>query len=263
MSNNEQQQAAAVEAEAAGRGGLSQADLDELVASSDTGGRSATGGVGIFLALTALAWSLFQLWIASPVPFIVGWGVFNDTETRSIHLAFAIFLGITAFPAARTKVQLGLGVAVPIMLAYLFMVGAKDGTPTWWIPLVAIAVVATVVLGSPKDRIPVWEWLLAIVGAASGLYLFIYYREISGRVGAPNMQDTVVFVIGIMILLEATRRALGPALMIVASTFLIYNVLGPVMPDIIAHKGNSLSEVVNHQWITTEGVFGIALGVST
>jgi TRAP transporter 4TM/12TM fusion protein len=77
------------------------------------------------------------------------------------------------------------------------------------------------------------------------------------------MQDTVVFVIGIMILLEATRRALGPALMIVASTFLIYNVLGPVMPDIIAHKGNSLSEVVNHQWITTEGVFGIALGVST
>jgi TRAP transporter 4TM/12TM fusion protein len=263
MSNNEQQQAAAVEAEAAGRGGLSQADLDELVASSDTGGRSATGGVGIFLALTALAWSLFQLWIASPVPFIVGWGVFNDTETRSIHLAFAIFLGITAFPAARTKVQLGLGVAVPIMLAYLFMVGAKDGTPTWWIPLVAIAVVATVVLGSPKDRIPVWEWLLAIVGAASGLYLFIYYREISGRVGAPNMQDTVVFVVGIMILLEATRRALGPALMIVASTFLIYNVLGPVMPDIIAHKGNSLSEVVNHQWITTEGVFGIALGVST
>jgi len=51
--------------------------------------------------------------------------------------------------------------------------------------------------------------------------------------------------------------------MIVASVFLIYNVLGPVMPDIIAHKGNSLSEIVNHQWITTEGVFGIALGVST
>ena len=221
------------------------------------------GGVGVFLAMTALAWSLFQLWIASPVPFIVGWGVFNDTETRSIHLAFAIFLGITAFPAARTKVQLGLGILVPIILAYLFMVGAKDGTSTWWIPLVAIAVVATVVLGSPKDRIPVWEWILAVVGAASALYLFVYYREISGRVGAPNMQDMVVFVVGIMILLEATRRALGPALMIVASVFLIYNVLGPSMPDIIAHKGNSLSEIVNHQWITTEGVFGIALGVST
>ncbi|SFS82913.1 TRAP transporter, 4TM/12TM fusion protein [Sulfitobacter marinus] len=263
MSNNDQQQAAAVEAEAAGRAGLSQAELDELVASSDTGGRSATGGVGFFLAMIALAWSLFQLWIASPIPFIVGWGVFNDTETRSIHLAFALFLGITAFPAARTKVQLGLGLIVPIVLAYLFMVAAKDGTPTWWIPLVALGVVATVLLGSPKDRVPVWEWILAIVGAAAALYLFVYYREISSRVGAPNMQDTVVFVIGIMILLEATRRALGPALMIVASVFLVYNVLGPVMPDIIAHKGNSLSEIVNHQWITTEGVFGIALGVST
>ncbi len=159
--------------------------------------------------------------------------------------------------------QLGLGIIVPVVLAYLFMVAAKDGTPTWWIPLVAIVIVACVVLGSPKDRIPLWEWALALVGAAAALYLFVYYREISGRVGAPNMQDTVVFVIGIMILLEATRRALGPALMIVASVFLVYNVLGPMMPDIIAHKGNSLSEIVNHQWITTEGVFGIALGVST
>ncbi|WP_150120539.1 TRAP transporter large permease subunit, partial [Sulfitobacter sp. HI0027] len=70
-------------------------------------------------------------------------------------------------------------------------------------------------------------------------------------------------VTGLLILLEATRRALGPALMIVASIFLFYTVLGPSMPSIIAHKGNSLSEIVNHQWITTEGVFGIALGVST
>tara|TARA_R110002012_G_scaffold5711_3_gene26429 strand:+ start:35285 stop:38053 length:2769 start_codon:yes stop_codon:yes gene_type:complete len=263
MQENDQYKAASVEAEAAGRGGLSQAELDELVASSDTGGRSTTGTVGVFLALVALSWSLFQLWIASPIPFAFGWGVFNDTETRSIHLAFAVFLGITAFPAAHTKWQMGLGIAVPVMLAYLFMVGAKDDTPVWWIPLIAIAVVGTVVLGSPKNRIPIWEWLLAIIGAASALYIFVYYREISTRVGAPTVQDMVVFVIGIMILLEATRRSLGPALTIVASLFLIYNVLGPMMPDIIAHKGNSLSEVVNHQWITTEGVFGIALGVST
>ncbi|WP_366510983.1 TRAP transporter permease [Yoonia sp.] len=85
----------------------------------------------------------------------------------------------------------------------------------------------------------------------------------AGRVGAPILQDFVVAVIGLMLLLEATRRALGPALMIVASVFLVYTVLGPNMPSIIAHKGNSLSEIVNHQWITTEGVFGIALGVST
>jgi len=264
MSDNpNQQQAAAVENAAAGRGGLSQEELDALVASSDTGGRGAAGTVGIFLTCVALAWSLFQLWIASPIPFIIGWGVFNDTESRSIHLAFAIFLAFAAFPAARTRFQLGLGVTVPVVLAFLFMIGAKEGTVTWWIPLVAIAVVAAIVLGSPKDRVPVWEWALAIIGALAALYLYVYYRDISGRVGAPIMQDFVVSVIGLILLLEATRRALGPALMIVASVFLIYTVLGPYMPSIIAHKGNTLSEIVNHQWITTEGVFGIALGVST
>src|SRR5690606_11441299 len=83
------------------------------------------------------------------------------------------------------------------------------------------------------------------------------------RVGAPIQQDYVVAVIGVLLLLEATRRALGPALAIVAIVFLTYTFLGPYMPGIIAHKGNSLAEVVNHHWITTEGVFGIALGVST
>tara|TARA_R110002020_G_scaffold327121_2_gene542802 strand:+ start:39206 stop:41950 length:2745 start_codon:yes stop_codon:yes gene_type:complete len=253
----DQQQAAAVEAEAAGRGGLDQRELDELVASSDTGGRSVGGPVGVLLLLTALAWSLFQLYIASP------FGLFNDTLARSIHLGFAVFLGILAFPAARTKFQMILGIVVPLALAALFMISAKDGVATWWIPIPAIAIAATVVLGSPKTRIPVWEWALAIAGALTALYLFFFYREIADRVGAPIMQDYVVAVIGIMILLEATRRALGPALMIVASVFLLYTVLGPQMPSIIAHKGNSLSEIVNHQWITTEGVFGIALGVST
>ncbi len=263
MAEKDQQKAAAVESEAAGRGGLSQAELDELVASSDTGGRAAEGPVGMFIMLVALAWSLFQLWFASPIPFIVGWGVFNDTEARSIHLAFAIFLAFAAFPAVKTKFQLVLGVAVPLILAFLFMVGAKGETATWWIPVVALAVIAAVVLGSPKDRIPVWEWAMAVVGALSALYLFVFYDSISDRVGAPITQDFVVAVIGLMLLLEATRRALGPALMIVASVFLMYTVLGPNMPDIIAHKGNNLSEIVNHQWITTEGVFGIALGVST
>lgn len=258
MSEKDQQQAAAVETAATGdRGGLSQAELDELVASSDTGGRAVSGLMGTLLLLVALAWSLFQLYIASPI------GLFNDTLARSIHLGFAVFLGIMVFPATRTSFQVALGVIVPIVLAALFMVSTKDSTAVWWIPIPAAFVIATVLLGSPKNRIPIWEWALAIVGTFCALYLFIFYREIANRVGAPILPDYIAGVTGLLILLEATRRALGPALMIVASVFLFYTVLGPYMPSIIAHKGNSLSEIVNHQWITTEGVFGIALGVST
>ena len=241
----------------------SQSELDALVASSDTGVRGTTGTVGKFIMLVALFWSLFQLWFASPIPFVIGFGVFNDTEARSIHLAFAIFLAFAAFPADRTKFQLGLGMAVPLILAALFMMSSKDGTAVWWIPLVALAISGAVYLGSYRDRIPPWEWAMAAVGAMAALYLYFFYRDISSRVGAPITQDFVVAVIGILLLLEATRRSLGAALMIVASVFLAYTVLGPYMPSIIAHKGNNLSEIVNHQWITTEGVFGIALGVST
>ncbi|MXU64555.1 TRAP transporter permease [Oceanomicrobium pacificus] len=244
-------------------GQLTQEELDELVAASDTGGRSPSGPIGTFIMLVALAWSLFQLWFASPIPFMVGFGVFNDTEARSIHLAFAIFLAFCAYPAVRSRGQLVLGITVPVVLGILFMIGAKDGVSTWWIPVISLLMVAAVILGSPHDKIAPWEWLLAIAGAGCALYLYVFYREISGRVGAPIPQDFVVAVAGLMLLLEATRRSLGPALMIVASVFLAYTFLGPNMPSIIAHKGNSLSEVVNHQWITTEGVFGIALGVST
>ncbi|MFU8883604.1 MAG: TRAP transporter large permease subunit, partial [Rhodobacterales bacterium] len=243
--------------------GLSQEELDALVAAADTGGRTPSKPVAMFIMLVALAWSLFQLWIASPVPFMLGFGIFNDTQARSFHLAFALFLAFAAYPAARGIFQTGLAIVVPVTLSALFIYGSRAGDPVWWIPAVAAVVIGAVLLGSPRQRIPAWEWLLAILGAATALYVFVYYAEISRRVGAPILQDFVMAVIGIMVLLEATRRALGPALMIVATVFLIYTFLGPMMPSIIAHKGNSLSEVVNHQWITSQGVFGIALGVST
>ncbi len=260
---SDQFEAAEVEMAAAGHGGLTQKELDELVASSDTGARTPPGAVGKLILGVALAWSLFQLWISSPLPFMVGFGVFNDTEARSFHLAFALFLAFAAYPASRTPFQLVLGVGVPALLTFLFIYGAKGDVAIWWIPIVGLAVIAAVLAGSPKDHVPFWEWGLAIAGAATSLYLYVYYNDIAGRIGAPVMQDFVISALGLMVLLEAARRSLGPALMLVATVFLVYTFLGPLMPEIIAHKGNSLAEVVNHQWITTEGVFGIALGVST
>ncbi|WP_198590299.1 TRAP transporter permease [Paracoccus zhejiangensis] len=261
--DDEQWEAAAVEMDASGAGGLSQDELDELVASSDTGARTPAGMVGKIILVTALCWSLFQLWIASPLPFMFGFGVLDSTETRSIHLAFALFLAFMAYPAERSPFQLALAVGVPVLLAFLFMSGAKAGIPSWWIPVVAAAIIGCILLGSPKTWVPPWEWALALVSAFCALYIYLNYAAISTRVGAPILIDYVVSVAGLMLLLEATRRSLGPALMIVATLFLAYTFLGPYMPDIIAHKGNNLSEVVNHQWTTTEGVFGIALGVST
>ncbi|MCP5270183.1 MAG: TRAP transporter permease [Burkholderiaceae bacterium] len=196
----------------------SDVDVAQLAADSDTGGRNPGPLVKRLLLATALAWSLFQLWIASPLPFTLGFGVFNDTQSRAIHLAFAVFLSYMAYPAFS---------------------------------------------GSRRDRVPVLDWVFALVGAFCASYLFFFYRELADRPGQPNTQDLVVAVTGLVLLLEATRRALGLPMVIVALVFLGYTFGGPYMPDLIAHKGASLSRAMSHQWLTTEGVFGVALGVSS
>ncbi|HEU4985995.1 MAG TPA: TRAP transporter permease [Rhizobiaceae bacterium] len=173
---------------------------------------------GKVLLVTAVAWSLFQLWYASPLPFIFGFGVFNDTEARSIHLAFALFLTFLAYPALKS---------------------------------------------SPRDRVPAIDWALAIIGAFAGAYLYLFYVALSGRPGQPTTLDLVTGTVGIILLLEATRRALGFPMVVVASVFIFYTFAGQYMPEVIQHRGASLTKFLNHQWLTTEGVFGIALGVST
>ncbi len=77
-------------------------DVQEMVAQADTGARNPSGIPGRILWLVPLLWSLFQLWYASPLPFIFNFGILNDTEARAIHLTFAIFHAFTAYPALKT-----------------------------------------------------------------------------------------------------------------------------------------------------------------
>lgn len=194
-----------------------QLSTEELIA-QDVGARLPIGPMGWLITTLALAWSLFQLWIASPLPFLVGFGVLNDTETRAIHLTFALLLAYLVFPAFRS---------------------------------------------SPRDNVPVADIVLGIIAACAASYLFVMYQDLAQRPGNLTTADLITACIGIPLLLEAARRALGPALAVIALVFLIYSLAGPYMPGLLAHRGVSFTALANHQWITTEGVFGIALGVST
>ena len=188
------------------------------VLQTETGGRAATGTAAKILFVVPLLWSLFQLWIASPLPYIVEFGVFNSTEARSIHLAFAAFLAFAAYPMIR---------------------------------------------GRNVDHVPVYDWILALAAAFAASYLYLFYDQLATRPGSPITQDLIIALVGLVLLREATRRALGLPLTIVAGVFLIYALAGPYMPDVISHKGASLSKLSSHMWLGTEGVFGVALGVST
>ncbi len=197
---------------------VKQTDVQQLLQDNDLGGRQPGPKMSQLMAAVALLWSVFQLWIASPLPFEWGIGVFNNTESRAIHLAFAVFLAYLAYPASKR---------------------------------------------SPRDHVPLVDIVAALVAAFCASYLFTFYGDLATRPGQPITQDLVVGVIGGVLLLEATRRVLGLPMVIVASVFLFYTFAGPYMPDMIAHRGASLSRAVSHQWLTTEGVFGVALGVSS
>ncbi|MBF0248651.1 MAG: C4-dicarboxylate ABC transporter, partial [Alphaproteobacteria bacterium] len=109
---------------------------------------------------------------------------------------------------------------------------------------------------SPRGWIPAWDWGLAGAAAFSSAYLYVFHAGLADRPGLPTALDMAVGMVGILALLEASRRALGPPLMVVAGAFLAYAFLGPYMPDVIAHKGVGAAKAVSHYWLTTEGVFG-------
>jgi TRAP transporter 4TM/12TM fusion protein len=113
-----------------------------------------------------------------------------------------------------------------------------------------------------RDRVPLYDWVLALVAAFCGAYLLLFYGELAARPGQPTLQDIVVASVGMVLLLEATRRAVGLPMAILALVFIAYIFLGPHLPDVIAHKGASLERMISHMWLTTEGVYGVALGVS-
>ncbi|WP_430221739.1 TRAP transporter permease [Paenalcaligenes sp. Me131] len=115
---------------------------------------------------------------------------------------------------------------------------------------------------SKRDSVPLIDWVLAIIAAFCGAYLFLFYRELALRPGIPTTMDIVVASIGLVLLLEATRRALGAPMAVLGTLVIIYVFLGPHLPDVLAHRGASLERLVSHMWLTTEGVFGVALGVS-
>jgi len=195
-------------------------NMEDIIIEQTADVRHPQGIAAKVLMVLLITWSVFQLWVASPLPFTLNFLILNNTEIRSIHLAFAILLAFLVYPLSKK---------------------------------------------SPKHYIPILDLALALAGAYCAAYLYIYYEAIADRPGLPTKEDIIVAVVGMVILLEATRRSLGPPLMIVASVFLFYTFFGGAswMPDVISHKGQSFEKVASHQWLTTEGVFGIAVGVSS
>ncbi len=171
----------------------------------------------------AIVWTLFQLWYASPFPFWFNFGMFKGLPARAIHLGFALSLTFLIFPLARGK------------------------------------------------KISIIDILISLIAALCCLYIYFFYDDLVNRGGILLVKDIfgykvpielIIGTIGITILLEATRRAIGLPLVFIAICFLLFSYFGKYAPDIISHGGLSLKRLVGFQWFDQEAIFGIPIGVS-
>ena len=185
--------------------------------------RNLTGLHLKIVAAIAICWSLFQLWYASPFPFWFNIGMFKGLPARAIHLGFALLLAFLIFPFSRSK------------------------------------------------KITIIDILISIIGALCCLYIYFFYDQLVDRGGILLIItfnqytipiEIIIGSIGILILLEATRRVIGIPLVVIAVCFLIFSYFGQYAPDIISHGGLSLKRLVGFQWFDQEAIFGIPIGVS-
>jgi len=186
--------------------------------------RNLTGVHLKIVAGIAIIWSLFQLWYASPFPFMFNFGMFKGLPARAIHLGFALCLAFLIYPISKGK------------------------------------------------KISLIDVMISFLGAFSCFYIYFFYDQLVDRGGvllsisiSKNFNLPVELIIGsfgILILLEATRRAIGLPLVIIAICFLLFSYFGRYAPEIISHGGLSLNRLVGFQWLDQEAIFGIPIGVS-
>ena len=198
--------------------------LDSKIKEDLSPTRNLTGLHLKIVASIAIIWSLFQLWYASPFPFWFNIGMFKGLPARAIHLGFALTLAFLIYPAFKGK------------------------------------------------KIFIVDIIISFVGAFCCLYIYFFYDQLVDRGGvllsipfSKNFNIPVELIIGslgILILLEATRRAIGLPLVIIAVCFLLFSYFGRYAPEIISHGGLSLNRLVGFQWLDQEAIFGIPIGVS-
>ena len=158
--------------------------------------------------------------------YTAGFGLLAETIHRGVHVAFVLCLIFLVFAARR-----------------------ESNRTTRQASLLA------------PWGIGLQDWALAIAAALASLYVPWVFHDLQFRVGNPDPLDWIMGTIMIVVVLEATRRSVGAALPVIAIVLMVYALLGPSLPGILAHPGNSWKSVVNHLYLTSNGIYGVALGV--
>ncbi len=158
--------------------------------------------------------------------YTAGFGLLRETTHRGVHLAFVLGLVFLVFPLRKAMLE-------------------HPHQPS----------------AAAPGGVPLYDWMFAAAIAASVLYVPYIFDDLAFRVGNPSMLDTAMGTILVVLLLDATRRAMGWPLPIIAMAFIVYALAGSWFPGLLKHSGASWSALVNHLYLTSQGIYGIAVGV--
>ena len=158
--------------------------------------------------------------------YTAGFGLLRETTHRGIHLAFVLSLIFLVFSARKSDAQ-------TVHASTLLRPGG----------------------------VPLYDWICAVAVAISSLYVPWIFEDMVFRVGNPSTLDVVMGTITIVLMIEATRRAIGWGLPMIALFAIVYAIFGNWFPGIFLHPGATWSTLVNHLYLTSQGVYGVALGV--
>lgn len=158
--------------------------------------------------------------------YTAGFGLLQEITHRAVHLALVLGLIFLVFPHRKALLE-------QTRRSSLFAPGG----------------------------IPLLDWVLAVSVAVAVLYIPWIFDDLAFRVGNPGPVDVVMGSVLIVALLEATRRSMGWPLPLIAISFLVYALAGPWFPGLLQHAGASWSQIVNHQYLTSQGIYGVAVGV--
>jgi len=158
--------------------------------------------------------------------YTAGFGLLRETTHRGVHLAFVLGLIFLVFAASKRG-------------------NAQPRRSTWLSP----------------GGVPLLDWLFGAAVAVSVLYIPYVFDDLAFRVGDPLLLDVIMGTILIVLVLEATRRSMGWPLPVIALIFITYALAGPIFPGLLKHSGASWSQLVNHMYLTSQGIYGVAVGV--
>ncbi|MEQ8399733.1 MAG: TRAP transporter fused permease subunit [Roseitalea porphyridii] len=247
------------------------AHLQEIV-DPETNFRSVMGFTARFVTVLAFGLSAYHFYTA-------GFGVLTEVIHRSVHLAVSMALIFLLFSRAdslwttRSTIATAFFSGCYLWISWnvwteLELAAAAPESILFWLAVALIVLLSLPnltgnrIAGRGESGIGPTDYLLMIVAASFSLYLIVFFDEIFiARVGQPIARDYLMGALALILVAEATRRTIGSALPAIGMFCLFYAVLGPDLPAEIAHRGFSMQRIINHLYLGTEGIYGVATGV--